>query len=201
LTSGEHIRLEELELFALGALPEDEAAALQAHVSGCEECSANLAVARGDAALLAFAVKQDAPAGTIKAELMARIRANQEAEKRVAWPAKPAETDRDVAGRKPALGSSWWNWVLVPAALALALISFALSWQNRRIAETAPGCGSDGSRPRADRETGGRAGFAGYGDGEIGRNKRSGKRQWRGEIQCEDRDCAVLGGLAGAAEG
>jgi anti-sigma-K factor RskA len=134
LSSGEHIRLEELELFALGALPEDEAAALQAHVSGCEECSANLAAARGDAALLAFAVKQDAPAGTIKAELMARVRANREAERRVAWPAKPAEADRDIAARKPVLGSSWWNWVLVPAALALALVSFALSWQNRRIA-------------------------------------------------------------------
>jgi anti-sigma-K factor RskA len=30
--------------------------------------------------------------------------------------------------------SSLWNWVLVPAALALALVSFALSWQNRKIA-------------------------------------------------------------------
>jgi anti-sigma-K factor RskA len=121
--------VEELELFALGALPEDEAAALQAHVSGCEECTAKLAQARGDAALLAFAVTQEAPAGTIKAELMARVRANRDSEARSAWPVKPPDTERGKIGAR-----SWWNWVLVPVAVALALVSFALSWQNRRIA-------------------------------------------------------------------
>jgi anti-sigma-K factor RskA len=121
--------VEELELFALGALPEDEAAALQAHVSSCEECTAKLAEARGDAALLAFAVKQEAPAGTIKAELMARVRANRDSEARSAWPAKMPETERGKTGPR-----NWWNWVLVPVAVALALVSFALSWQNRRIA-------------------------------------------------------------------
>jgi anti-sigma-K factor RskA len=134
LSNGEHIRVEELELFALGALPEGEAAVLHAHVSGCEECASNLAQARGNAALLAFAVQQDAPAGTIKAELMARIRANREAEARSAWPVRPAETDRGGADRKTDSKGGWWNWVLVPAALALALVSLALSWQNRRIA-------------------------------------------------------------------
>ena len=54
MSNGEHIRLEELELFALGALPEDEAAALQAHVSGCAECATSMAQARGVAALLAL---------------------------------------------------------------------------------------------------------------------------------------------------
>jgi hypothetical protein len=28
----------------------------------------------------------------------------------------------------------WLNWVLVPAAIALALLSFALSWQNSKLA-------------------------------------------------------------------
>jgi anti-sigma factor RsiW len=135
LSSEEHIRLEELELLALGALPEDEAAALQAHVSGCDECAVKLAQARGDAAMLAFAVQQESPAGTIRAELMARVRANREAEAHSAWPVKPVEENRGVvAGQKADSGSGWWNWVLVPAALALALVSFALSWQNRRIA-------------------------------------------------------------------
>jgi anti-sigma-K factor RskA len=133
LSNGEHIRLEELELLALGALPEDEAATLQAHVSGCEECAANLAQARGGAALLAFAIKQETPAGTIKAELMARIRANRESETRSAWPVKPAEVHLGASGRRPDSGRGWWNWVLVPVAVALALVSFALSWQNRRI--------------------------------------------------------------------
>jgi hypothetical protein len=46
LSDGEHIRGEELELLAAGALPEPEAAAIQAHVCGCVECGAELAEAR-----------------------------------------------------------------------------------------------------------------------------------------------------------
>jgi anti-sigma-K factor RskA len=134
LSNGEHIRLEELELFALGALPEAEAAALQAHVSGCGECAMKLAAARGNAALLGFAAKQARPAGTVKAELMARIRANREAEERNTWPMKVEGPGVGEAKRKADAKSGWWNWVLVPAALALALVSFALSLQNRRIA-------------------------------------------------------------------
>jgi anti-sigma-K factor RskA len=136
LSNGEHIRLEELELFALGALPGNEAAALQAHVAGCGECAMKLAQAHGSAALLAFAAKQERPAGTVKAELMARIRANREAEERFAWPVKTKDAQAEGANTKSEanMKSSWWNWVLVPAALALALVSFALSWQNQRIA-------------------------------------------------------------------
>ena len=133
MSNGEHIRLEDLELFALGALPEDETAALQAHVSGCSECAKGLAEARGAAALLAFTVPQDRPAGTIKAELMARIRANRRSEEINSWPGQAKETSGGNA-RKPENKKNWWTWVLVPAAVALALVSIGLSWQNRRIA-------------------------------------------------------------------
>lgn len=132
--------MEELELFALGGLPEAEAAALQAHVSGCGECAMKLAQARGGAALLAFAAKQERPAGTIKAELMARIRANREAEEMAAWPRKVGEEPARAEGKKEeerkivAARSKWWSRVLVPMAVALALVGFALSWENRRIA-------------------------------------------------------------------
>jgi len=137
LSNEEHIRLEDLELYALGALPLCEAELLQAHVAGCAHCAMKLAEARGSAALLAFAAPQERPAGTIKAELMARIRANRETEERYAWPLNAKQTEpgtrapkKDKAGRT----SDWLNWVLVPAAIALALVSFALSWQNRKLA-------------------------------------------------------------------
>ena len=134
MSNAEHIRWEELELFALGAMPEDEAAAVRAHLSGCEECAAQLAQARGSAALLAFTAKQEQPAGTVKAELMARVRANREAERRNAWPAELAGASRSEVRRQvPETSGVWWKWVLVPVAVALAVVSFALSWQNRRI--------------------------------------------------------------------
>jgi anti-sigma factor RsiW len=40
LTNG-HIREDDLELYALDALLDDEAAALMAHVSRCSECASN----------------------------------------------------------------------------------------------------------------------------------------------------------------
>ncbi len=136
MSNGEHIRLEELELFALGALPEDEAAGVQAHVAGCEECAAKLTQAHGSAAMLAFSVKQERPAATVKAELMARIRANREAEERIAWPTRTQApvSESGRAKMEADTKSSWWNWVLATAAVLLALVSFGLSWENRKIA-------------------------------------------------------------------
>jgi anti-sigma-K factor RskA len=132
LSNGEHVRSEDLELLALGALPENEAQALQAHLSACEECSARLAEARGHASLLAFAVKQERPAGTIKAELMARVRANRQAEEMNVWPARMHPPEHNKPTKEPTSG--WLTWVLAAAALLLALVSFALSWQNRNMA-------------------------------------------------------------------
>ncbi|MGB8325306.1 MAG: zf-HC2 domain-containing protein, partial [Candidatus Acidiferrum sp.] len=79
MTNGSHIREEDLELYALGALPENEAAAVEAHVDGCSECARKLAEARGYAAMLAFAVPQGKPAAAVKEQLFARIAAEREA--------------------------------------------------------------------------------------------------------------------------
>lgn len=135
MSDEEHFRLEELELYALGALPEEEGAAIKAHVASCGECAMRLAQAHGSAALLGFAAKQERPAGTIKAELMARVHASREKEVAYAWPlqkesAEPGQGKprSETNGKTP-----WWSWVMVAAAVALALVSLGLSWQNRRL--------------------------------------------------------------------
>jgi anti-sigma-K factor RskA len=136
LNSIDHTRPEDLELFALGVLSDEEEAALAEHLSGCQECRLKLAEARGHVSLLAFAAKQRRPAGTVKAELMARIRVSREAEEYYAWPTKEEVLPgpRSASRSTPELKRNRWTWALLAAAAVLALISFGLSRQNRRIA-------------------------------------------------------------------
>jgi anti-sigma-K factor RskA len=137
MSNEEHIRLEELELFALGGLPEEEAAAMRAHVAACGECAMRLAQAHGNASSSSFSAKQKPPAGAIKTELTARIRANRETEARFGWPFRTKRPGMEERKKNMAADtkSSPWSWVLVPVALALAVVSFGLSWQNRKMAD------------------------------------------------------------------
>ena len=93
-----------------------------------------LAQAHGKATMPALAGKQGRPAGSIKTELMARIRANQQSTEEFRGMKGPGT---EGVKRKMAteMRSFAWNWVLVPVALALAGVSFGLSWQNRKMAE------------------------------------------------------------------
>jgi anti-sigma-K factor RskA len=120
LSNAEHIREQELEFLALGALPEDEAAVVRTHAAGCAECAKKLAEARGRAAALAFGVTPEKPTAGAKEKLFARI-----AEERGG---RIEESARTNARKK-----SWWNWVLVPVVAALALISLGLWRENRRL--------------------------------------------------------------------
>jgi anti-sigma-K factor RskA len=122
LTNG-HIREEDLELYALGALPDDEAAAIKAHVSGCSECASTLSEARGRAALLALSVPQENPRPAVKERLFARIAA----ERAAGLPSAAKEE------RKPSV--PWWRWVFVPTSIALAVACLLLSWQNRKLGD------------------------------------------------------------------
>ena len=127
MTNGSHISFENLELFAAGALPENEVAELRVHLSACQECAGRLAEARGVAALMAFSVEQEIPAAAVKAKLMERIAAERG---KAGGEVRAAEKGRPEHRTAKA---GWWNWVLVPASLALATVSLLLSWQNRRL--------------------------------------------------------------------
>jgi hypothetical protein len=143
LTNGAHIREEDLELYALGALPENEAAAITAHAAGCAECTMRLAEVRGRVALLALSVTQEQPAAAAKEKLMARIRLSEQSAGEAVLAVKPREADvrAEIAKRperaerissKPSK-TSWWNWVLVPATLVLAGLCLMLWQQNKQL--------------------------------------------------------------------
>jgi Anti-sigma-K factor rskA, C-terminal/Putative zinc-finger len=132
LSNVEHIRDEDLEYLALGALPEDEAAAVRAHVAACTGCAKKLAEARGRAATLAFGVPQEKPTAGAKEKLFARIAADRGATSAgVKNAAEVVPAERELRGE--ARKRSWWNWVLVPVAAALALVSLGLWRENQRL--------------------------------------------------------------------
>lgn len=133
MSNAEHIREEELEFLALGALPEEEAAAANAHAAGCAVCAKKLAEARGRAAALAFGLTQEKPTAGAKERLFTRIAAERGATsgKTAGSPGEIVRGAREPRGE--ARKRSWWNWVLVPVAAALALVSLGLWRENQRL--------------------------------------------------------------------
>jgi len=127
LSNGPHIREEDLELYALGALPDQQEAEVREHISICAQCTASLAESRGHASLLAFSVDQEKPSPAAKEKLFARIAAE-----RGTNPTGTASFPGSIRPlHKPTV--AWWNWVLVPATAILAILSLSLWQQNIRL--------------------------------------------------------------------
>jgi anti-sigma-K factor RskA len=125
LSNGPHIREEDLELYALGALSEEQSAEAREHIAICEVCTRQLAESRGRVALLAFAVEQEKPSAAAKERLFARIAAERPSSlPSMSGPAFPVEKRRSTG---------WWSWALIPATAALAILSFALWRQNIQL--------------------------------------------------------------------
>jgi anti-sigma-K factor RskA len=121
LTNESHIHEEDLQLYALGALPEPEAAPVRLHLAGCNICAAQLVELRAHASLLVFGADQRVPSPAPKQKLFARIAAERAPE--------PARVVREQKRRFV----YWWNWILAPATLALVILSVALWRQNLQL--------------------------------------------------------------------
>jgi anti-sigma-K factor RskA len=121
-------REEDFDLYALGALDAPELQQLESHFASCAECAHKLAAAQARVALLAFSALPVEPSAAVKQRLMQRIRsegAQQRTARGVAYDA-PHEAPRDL------IWKHWWA-ILVPAAVGLALATFFLWVQNRRL--------------------------------------------------------------------
>jgi len=70
-----HANPEDLDLYALGALDGEEKQAIEAHLSACPACSQQLAAARQRTALLGLSAPAVAPRPQVKADLMAKLKA------------------------------------------------------------------------------------------------------------------------------
>jgi anti-sigma-K factor RskA len=97
-------RREELSAYLLGALDPGEAAELERHLAGCEDCRAELAWLRPAARILPEAVERREAPAQLRTRIMADVRAEAEGPK---------------AGRRGRSFGDLWHWIAghVPVSL------------------------------------------------------------------------------------
>lgn len=124
MTDPRHISQEDLALYALQTLSQDESAELRGHLSECDECQAELARLRGDLALLALSADQHPlPAGA-RERFTQRIAGEPQPIPSLAKPAEVIPIDRPFRFRIAA----WAGWL---AAAVLLIVAGGLSFQVR----------------------------------------------------------------------
>lgn len=128
---------EDFELYALGVLEGEERSAIESHAASCAECTQKLAAAQGRIALLALAAPRMEPSAAVKDRLMRQLHeasaAGSSATVPAAAPARLPRRGPDVLAPSGVAFGRWWTAVLVPATLALALVSAFLWKQNDRL--------------------------------------------------------------------
>jgi anti-sigma-K factor RskA len=113
----DHDQFRELiEAYALGALDEQDRAALEAHLAtGCAECAKALEEARWLASQLAYLAPPAQPSDMLKARLLQKVRAE-------------ASTAKNTAPSRTKV--PYWLWAGVAALL---LLTFYSTWDARRL--------------------------------------------------------------------
>jgi hypothetical protein len=127
VTAEAHIPQEDLALYALQALSEDEASAVRAHLKGCAACRNEVAELSGDLALVALSVEEHPLPDGAHERLMAKIAADAKAEGREATQdggdaAKPVASIADAKPARPVYSSIQWAVVGAMAVFAFALL-------------------------------------------------------------------------------
>ena len=91
-------RRDELAAYLLGALEPAEAAALEQHLAGCEECRTELTWLRPAAQMLPESVERVEPPPELRARIMGEVRSGAEPEK------ARRRSRRPLLGLRPAIG-------------------------------------------------------------------------------------------------
>jgi anti-sigma-K factor RskA len=116
---------EDMALYALGTLSEDERFALEKHLEMCPSCRRELEVMRGDLAVVALSASGPKPPARSRERLMAAIA------KEPRLPAAPVAVGAQTAAPRRAFSwSGALGWV---AAAALILVALGLMRQNSSL--------------------------------------------------------------------
>lgn len=114
-----------IDAWALGALPEAEARAVEAHLETCAECQAEARALAGVAAGLAASAPDEGPSLGARERLMARVSGS-------AAPATAGRVETPIA-QPVAPPSSWTSRAGWLAAAAALLLSAYLTWDGLRL--------------------------------------------------------------------
>lgn len=115
--TGPHANPEDLDLYALGALDEEDKLAFESHLHVCPQCQQRLAAARQRTALLGLAAPPLAPRPQVKTALMDKARAEERSP--IAQQFKP-KTSRKLWGLRFSLGFGLATVLLAFATYELA---------------------------------------------------------------------------------
>ncbi len=112
-----HDMLDDVAVYALGALPPAEAAKVRAHIAGCRRCASEYASLKNTAALIGVSAEttgeaENCPSTLLKPRIMARVRASK-------TPPSVTQPVPAPASRMPA----WPAYLVAAACVVIAIVS------------------------------------------------------------------------------
>jgi anti-sigma-K factor RskA len=130
MTGNRHISQEDLALEAMGALANEECAAVRQHLEECAECRGQLAEMTGDLALVAMSVEQHAAPAGARQRFVERIAgAPAQEQQPLRAPVIPFAPEK-----RAARSISWVPWVAVAAMLIIcAAMGIVIYFQNQQL--------------------------------------------------------------------
>jgi anti-sigma-K factor RskA len=133
MRDAQHISQDDLALYALQALSNEESAAVREHLSGCDVCRVELASLQGDLAMVALSAdQQPLPAGA-RERFAKRLESDVHRDRPKSEKAEPIAIDR---GRGFSRGA-WLGWAAAAAALIVAAwLGFEVNSMKSRLQES-----------------------------------------------------------------
>ena len=129
MSSTPHISQDDLALYAMQALSSEESAAVRLHLAECGECRELLAESKGDLALVAMSVEQQALPEGARGRFVERIQAGTSESQATRTPVISISRDR-----KPFRPSTWIPWAAVAAMLMVcAGMGIFIYFQNQQL--------------------------------------------------------------------
>ena len=122
MTDAQHIAQDDLALYALQALSQDESAAMREHLSECDVCQAELARFRGDLAMVALSVDRHPLPSGARERFAQRIGFGSQATKL----GEPVPIYREFRSSR----AGWVGWAV---AAALLIVAAGLGFEVRSL--------------------------------------------------------------------